>query len=68
MSGLTERQTEVLEFIRAFSEGNGYAPSVRELSIQFEISLNAVQCHLEALEKKGAIHRTNGVARSIVVQ
>jgi len=67
MRELTDRQLEILTFIRAYSEGNGYAPSIRDISIQFGIALRAVQDHLAALERKGAIHRTNYVARSIVI-
>ncbi len=39
MKELTDRQAEVLEFIRAYSEGNGYAPSVRDISMRFDIAL-----------------------------
>lgn len=67
MKELTDRQEEVLAFVRTYTEGNGYAPSVRDISIQFDIALRAVQDHLAALERKGAIRRTNGVARSIVI-
>ncbi len=67
MIGLTDRQAEVLEFIRAYTEGNGYAPSVRDISIRFDIALRAVSDHLDALERKGSIRRTDGVARSIVI-
>ena len=67
MKKLTERQAEVLDFIRWHHSEFGYAPSVREISIQFQITLKAIQDHLVALEKKGAIKKTNGVARSIVV-
>jgi DNA-binding CsgD family transcriptional regulator len=64
---LTEKQTSVLDFIRQHSLALGYAPSYREISQQFDFTLNAVSEHLEALERKGVIRRTNAVARSIVV-
>lgn len=68
MKELTDRQAEVLEFVRTYTQGNGYAPSVRDISIQFNIALGAVQDHLAALERKGVIRRTNHVARSIVIE
>ena len=67
MKELTERQAEILDFIRRYSQGNGYAPAVREISQEFGLTLKTVQDHLAALERKGAVKRTNGVARSIVI-
>ncbi len=67
MKRLTKIQVETLDYIKAHSETLGYAPSIKELSQRFDISLNAVTDRLCGLEKKGIIQRTNGVARSIVV-
>lgn len=68
MKELTDRQLEVLGFIRRHMDALGYAPSVREISQEFGIALNAVAEHLKALERKKAIVRVSGIARSIVVQ
>lgn len=63
---LTERQAEVLEFIKANSAYFG--PSVRQIAQQFGFkSPNGVICHLEALERKGFITRRPKVARGIEV-
>lgn len=70
---LTERQREVLEFIRSFIVQNGMAPTLREIGAGLGIgSTNGVSEHLWALEKKGAIAQSVngkglGLARSIRV-
>ena len=63
---LTNRQREVLDFIREKITGRGYGPTVREIGEQFEInSPNGVMCHLKALEKKGLITREPNMSRAI---
>ena len=63
---LTERQREVLEFIRQNS--GMYGPAVREIAMAFGIrSPNGVMAHLNALEKKGYIRRRPKVTRGIEV-
>lgn len=63
---LTERQAEVLEFIKANSAYFG--PSVRQIAQHFGFaSPNGVICHLDALERKGFITRRPKVARGIEV-
>jgi repressor LexA len=63
---MTERQAEVLEFIRANS--GLYGPTVREIAAAFQIaSPNGVVCHLKALERKGFIRRTPRSSRGIEV-
>jgi len=63
---LTDKQRQVLEFIRANS--GLYGPAVREIAAAFGIkSPNGVSCHLRALEKKGWLKRRLGIARGIEV-
>lgn len=63
---LTDKQRQVLEFIRANS--GMYGPAVREIAAAFGIkSPNGVSCHLRALEKKGWLKRRPGIARGIEV-
>lgn len=65
--GLTTRQQEILDFIVVYIEKEGYPPSIREIGQQFEIgSLRGVTVHLDALEKKSYISRSN-TPRSIKV-
>jgi repressor LexA len=63
---LTKRQKEILDFITAFIDREGYSPSMEEIAEHFEFaSLNAVFKHLEALEQRGYLRRDANRARSI---
>ena len=65
---LTERQGEILKFIILNKEKFGYPPSIPEIQRKFSFkSPNAVQDHLEALERKGYISRHAHKARGIEV-
>lgn len=65
---LTKRQREIYTFIRELVHRRGYAPTVRELATQFEISSpNGVMCHLRALERKALIRRDPYKARAIEI-
>lgn len=65
---LTERQGEILKFIVLNKEKFGYPPSIPEIQEKFSFkSPNAVQDHLEALERKGYISRRAHKARGIEV-
>lgn len=64
---LTDRQAKVLDYIRQYTAKFGYAPSIRCIGDRFDMQTNGVVSHLRALERKGRIRRTKGVARSIVV-
>lgn len=58
--GLTTRQQEILEFIQFYIQNVGYPPSIREIGQKFGIgSLRGVTVHLDALQKKGYIERSN---------
>lgn len=57
---LTQRQRQVLQFITAFADSNGYPPSQREIAGHLKVSGTLpVMKHLEALERKGYIKRGN---------
>jgi repressor LexA len=63
---LTDRQREVLDFIKA--NMHLYSPTVREIAHAFSIkSPHGVTCHLEALERKGYIRMAQGKPRGIEV-
>ncbi|MDB6168060.1 MAG: lexA [Verrucomicrobia bacterium] len=49
---LTERQEEVLDFVREYQRANGVAPSTREIARSFECSQPTVLKHLQALARK----------------
>jgi DNA-binding MarR family transcriptional regulator len=52
---LTERQLQVLEFIKQYHRDNLRSPTFREIGGHFGMSPNGVTCHLAALVKKKAI-------------
>jgi repressor LexA len=61
---LTPRQAEAVAYIRANS--HLYGPTIREIAAAMGISsVNGVQGHLDALEKKGVLRRKPGIARGI---
>jgi repressor LexA len=58
MQKLTARQQQVLTFITAHIDNNGYPPSQREIAAHLQVSGTLpVAKHLVALEKKGYINR-----------
>lgn len=64
---LTRRQREVLRLIRQHIDRLGYPPSLRELAGELGINPTGVAGHLASLERKGAIRRSAGVARAIML-
>lgn len=66
---LTERQSEILSFIREGAEERGVIPSVREIMTRFGFTSPAtVAGHLDLLEKKGVIGRRAGRSRNIILK
>lgn len=57
MKEMTDRQREVLEFIRIFGERHGVPPTVREIGERFRFTPRAAFDHLRALERKGMLER-----------
>ena len=58
MKYLTERQRDILNFIRDFQKARGVAPTHREICDHFGFSsYGTVYKHLSLLEKKGLIRR-----------
>jgi repressor LexA len=65
---LTKRQREILDYLVAYSEQNGYAPSFEEIARQFNYnSLATVHEHLSNLERKGYIKRSYNESRAIEI-
>ncbi len=68
MDNLTERQQEILAFIREHSEQNGMPPSRAEISAAFGFqSRYAAQRHIEALARKGALEWSPNTSRGLRV-
>lgn len=68
MQGLTQRQAQTLDFIRASIEERGYPPTLREIGEFMGIrSTNGVNDHLRALERKGYLRREDMKSRALRV-
>lgn len=64
---LTQRQTEVLIYLKETQRMTGLMPSTREIQNHFGFaSQTAAMSHLRALEKKGAIQRRANKARAVI--
>jgi len=67
---MTQRQREVLGFMRGFSDKNGAPPTVREIAERFRFTPRAAFDHLRALERKGMLQRRvtdKRVSRTLVL-
>jgi len=64
MRELTDRQREVLGFMRSFQMKHGVPPTVRELGERFRITPRAAFDHLRALERKGELQRRPSAGRT----
>ncbi len=65
---LTNRQRQILKFITAYVEAQGYPPSVQEIGDEVGLdSKSSVHHHLKALERKGYLRRAAGRARAMSV-
>ena len=66
MQGLTDRQQQVLRYIRQSISERGYPPTLREIGAHMGIrSTNGVNDHLRALERKGYLTREDMKSRAL---
>jgi repressor LexA len=66
MQGLTDRQQQVLSYIRQSIVERGYPPTLREIGAHMGIrSTNGVNDHLRALERKGYLTREDMKSRAL---
>jgi repressor LexA len=67
MRPLTARQQEMLDYIERETSATGVPPSIRQIGAALGISsTNGVRLHLQALQKKGYIRRSQRTSRGIV--
>ena len=65
---LTDRQNEILTFIKDYLKENGYPPTLREIGKGFQISSTfGVKRHLDALVKKGYLNVESNASRGICI-
>ena len=66
MNKLTQRQSEVLAFVKSHIEETGYPPTRADIAKELGFkSANAAEEHLKALARKGAIEMIPGTSRGI---
>ena len=65
MNELTQRQSEVLEYIAGYWRENGMSPTYQEIADHFGMASKfGVVRHIEALVQKGHVQRSGSTARS----
>lgn len=63
-----DKQTEIYEFLKNYTENKGYPPSVREICEAVSLkSTSTVHGHLKRLEKKGLIKRDPTKPRALEI-
>lgn len=63
-----EKLTRVMDYIKRFSEENGYTPSVREIGQECGIKSTAtVHSYLEKLRTKGYLNKATNKKRSVTI-
>ena len=66
---MTQRQQQILDFIREEQQAYGVTPSTREIQRHFGYSTQTtVMDHLQALEQKGMLLRQPGKARALILK
>ncbi len=65
---ITQKQQEILEYMKKEILNRGYPPSVREICEAVDLrSTSSVHSHLETLERNGYIHRDPSKPRAIEI-
>ena len=65
---ITQKQSEILEYIKSQILNKGYPPSVRDICTAVNLkSTSSVHAHLESLEKNGYIRRDPTKSRTIEI-
>ncbi|WP_244832916.1 transcriptional repressor LexA [Clostridium sp. BJN0001] len=68
MDQLKNKQSEIYEFLKVYTENKGYPPSVREICEAVNLSsTSTVHGHLKRLEKKGLIKRDPSKPRALEI-
>ena len=63
-----EKLNRVMDYIRKFTEENGYTPSVREIGKECGIKSTAtVHSYIEKLQNKGYLNKTDNKKRAVTI-
>ena len=66
MKGLTDKQQEILDYIGAFQDQEGMAPTIDEIARHFAVTASTSFSHIRSLQKKGYLNRSSK-ARSLAL-
>ena len=65
---LTRRQSQILDFYRAYTTENGFSPTLEEVARHFGVNKVTIFGHVAELERKGVLSRAaRGVSRGLQV-
>ncbi|MCX8069512.1 MAG: transcriptional repressor LexA [Thermodesulfovibrionales bacterium] len=64
---LTDKQSEILEFLKQWIQDKGYPPTIAEIATYFHFHVGAARGHLQALQKKGYIKINPNISRGIEI-
>jgi len=67
MHQATDRQLEVLSFIKSYIKYIGIPPSRMDIANFFEFGQNSATDHIQALQNKGYLTIIPGVSRGITI-
>ena len=68
MADEKDKQSEIYQFLKSYTESKGYPPSVREICEAVSLrSTSTVHGHLKRLEKKGMIKRDPSKPRALEI-
>lgn len=62
---ITPKQKKVLDFIVAFTDKHGYAPSLEEIGNKFNLAISTVHQHVAALKTKGYLKKESNQPRGV---
>jgi DNA (cytosine-5)-methyltransferase 1 len=69
MPNLTQKQKQILSFIKSFSKKRGYSPTFEEIKIHLKLNaLSGVYQHVNALIDKGYIIRNEKATRGLEIR
>jgi len=67
MEKMTDRQKMIYSFIKHSIDSTGFPPTIREIGVNFGITVKGAYDHLKAIEKKGYLTCTQNKSRAIVI-
>jgi len=65
MKELTQRQKEILSFVKKYITSHSYPPTIREIAEHFAMTVKGAHDHITALKKKGVIRQTGKCSRTM---